>query len=231
MGTELYDQTNDARNRLFGSPGKVDPDVIGHIINPAFTEGPQWPSLRQAFSIIRSDESVMIASNGPSDPFQDMAEPNNGFKLEVIAETTEKLVADPSGNWLFKLVHAVSQQAVHSGQVADFVATHGVITMELYAEDCGLEELQNSEGMAGVMPGVEKPGMPKRIKFPTEEITLVTIQILTPDELDYVSEKRLEGRNHVHELLQKKGIYHRIELKRKSVLESAGSGWKFWKKS
>lgn len=231
MSTEIYDQTNEARDTLFSSLGNVDPDVIGHIINPAFMGGPQWPSLRQAFSIIRTSKSIKVASNGLSDPFEDMAEPNNGFRLEVIAETVEKLEADISNTWLFKLVYAISQQAAHSGQIADFVATHGVVTMELYAEDCGLEEFQNKDGMVGVILGVESPDMPKSVKFPAEEITLVTVQILTPDELDYVAEKRAEGRNHIHELLQKKGIYHRIKLNRNSVLGNGSSKWKFWKKS
>jgi len=231
MSTEIYDKTNEARDALFSSLGNVDSDVIGHIINPAFMGGPQWPSLRQAFSIIRTNKSIKVASNGLSDPFDDMVEPNNGFRLEVIAETTEKLEADISNTWLFKLVYAISQQAAHSGQIADFVKTHGVVTMELYAEDCGLEEFQNKDGMVGVILGVESPDMPKSIKFPAEEITLVTVQILSPDELDYVPKKRAEGRNHIHELLQKKGIYHRIKLNRKSVLENGSSKWKFWKKS
>ena len=53
MNTETYDQTNQARDKLFSSLGEVDSDVIGHMINPAFMGGPQWPSLRQAFSVIR----------------------------------------------------------------------------------------------------------------------------------------------------------------------------------
>ncbi|UTF60904.1 suppressor of fused domain protein [Gilvimarinus sp. DA14] len=231
MSTEVYDQTNEVRDTLFSSLGNVDPDVIGHMINPAFMGGPQWPSLRQAFSIIRTNKSIKVASNGLSDPFEDMAEPNNGFRLEVIAETAEKLEADIYNTWLFKLVYAISQQAAHSSQIADFVATHGVITMELYAEDCGLEEFQNKNGMVGVILGVESPDMPKTVNFPAEEITLVTVQILTPDELDYVAEKRAEGRKHIHELLQKKGVYHRIELNRKSVLENGSSKWKLWEKS
>lgn len=74
--------------------------------------------------------------------------------------------------------------------------------------------------MVGVMLGVESPDMPKNIQFPAEEITLVTIQILTSDELDYVSEKRAEGRARIHELLQEKGVYHHIKLQRESVLGS-----------
>lgn len=222
MSTEIYDQTNEARDKLFSSLGKVDSDVIGHIINPAFMGGPQWPSLRQAFSIIRSGKNIKVASNGLSDPFNDIAEPNNGFKLEVIAETTEELGTDISSSWLYKLVYAISQQAAHSGQIAKLVSAYGVVTMELYAEDCGLEEFQNKDGMVGVILGIESPDIPKSIKFPAEEMILVTVQLLTADELDYVSEKRAEGRNHIHELLQKNGIYHHIKLNRQSVLQSTG---------
>lgn len=231
MNTEIYNKTNEARDKLFSSLGNVDPDVIGHIINPAFMGGPKWPSLRQAFSVIRTDKSIKIASNGLSDPFDDMTEPNNGFKLEVIAETTEEIGSDISSTWLFKLVYAISQQAAHIGQIAEFISTHGVVTMELYAEDCGLEEFQNKDGMVGVILGVESQDMPKTIKFPAEEITLVTAQILTPDELDYASEKGAEGRNHIHELLQKKGIFHHIKPSRKSVLVSSSGKLKFWKRS
>ena len=40
MSSEIYEKTNAARDELFGSLGKVDPDVIAHAINPAFMGGP-----------------------------------------------------------------------------------------------------------------------------------------------------------------------------------------------
>lgn len=129
MSTEIYDQTNEAREKLFSSLGQVDPDVIAHIINPAFMGGPRWPALRQAFSVIRTNTSIKVVSNGLSDPFDDVVEPNNGFRLEVVAETKEKVGADISGSWLFKLVYAVSQQAAHSGQLASFVAQLTVLLL------------------------------------------------------------------------------------------------------
>ncbi|MGF1868246.1 suppressor of fused domain protein [Enterovibrio norvegicus] len=236
MSTEIYDKTNDVRDVLFSSLGKVDTDVIAHLINPAFMGGPQWPTLRQAFSIIRTDDSIKVVSTGLSDPFDDVEEPNNGFKIEIIAETTEDLGDDISSSWLFKLVYSISRQAAHNGKMAEFIANHGVITMELFAEDDGLDEFQNENGMVGVMIGVEHPDIPKIVQFPAEEIILATVQILTPDELEYAVEYRAEGRNHLHELMKKSGIYHYIIPNRQSLLKgvnpsSASPWWKFWDKS
>lgn len=236
MSTEIYDKTNTTRDELFNSLGTVDSDVIAHIINPAFMGGPQWPALRQAFSVIRTKDSIMVASTGLSDPFDDIDEPNNGFRLEIIAETKEDIKGDVSNSWLFRLVYSISQQAASSGQFAEFISNHGVITMELFAEQDGLEEFQDENGMVGVMIGVEHPNLPKHIQFPSEEIILATVQILTPDELKYVSEKRAEGRNHLHKLMKQSGLYHYVTPKRDSLLKDSikndkSSWWKFWEKS
>ncbi|MCP3037566.1 hypothetical protein K6X10_20445 [Xanthomonas euvesicatoria pv. allii] len=219
MSSEIYEKTNAARDELFGSLGKVDPDVIAHAINPAFMGGPSWPALRQAFSVIRTSNSIRVASNGLSDPFDDVEEPNNGYRLEILAETKEKLTGDIAGSWLFKLVYALSQQAACSGQIADFIERHGVITMELFAQDCGLEDFQNEHGMVGVMIGVEHPELPKKIQFPAEDVFLAAVQILKPDELAYVAEKRAEGRNHLHSLMKSSGQYHFVSPGRGSLLE------------
>lgn len=232
MTNEFYEQTLSSRDQLFNSLGDVDPDVIGHLINPALMGGPRWPSLRQAFSVIRDKGSIKIASNGLSDPFDDIDEPNNGFRLEVLAETSDDIGNDLSNSWLFKLVYAISQQAAHNGQLADLINEYGVLSMELYAEDCGLQEFQNEKGMVGVMLGVENPKIPKRTQFPAEEIVILTIQLLTPDELEYVAEKGAEGRKHIHDLLGAKEIYNTISANRPSLLETPkakGSRWKFWR--
>jgi len=203
MDTEIYDKTNIARQELFNSLGILDSDVITHIINPSFMGGPKWPSLRQAFSVIRTENTTRIASTGLSDPFDDINEPNNGFRLEIIAETKDNIGDDISSSWLFKLVNSVSQEAANNGQIAEYLSKYGVITMSLNALDIGLENLQDENGMLGVIIGVEHPKLPKIVKFPADEIILATVQILTPDELDYVTEVRPEGRNNIHDLMKK----------------------------
>jgi len=235
MKANVYDNTNQARDELFSSLGVVDSDVIAPIVNPSFMGGPQWPSLRQAFSVIRTNESIKIVSNGLSDPFEDIDEPNNGFRVEIVAETKNNIGSDVPASWLFKLVYSMSQQVACSGQIADFVANHGVITMELFAKDIGLEDYQNENGMIGVMLGVKAPKIPKVVKFPAEEIILTTVQLLTPDELEYAINERAEGRKLLHGLMQSSGVYHFINLDRSSLLQNEDKNhrhpwWQFWKK-
>lgn len=245
MSQNLFDETCKARDELYSSMGNVEPDVIAHLINPAFMGGPAWPALRQAFSIVHRGNNTIVISNGLSDPFDGVEEPNTGFGIEIYAETKEPIEGPISESSLFKLVYATAQQAAHSGQMADFVRKYDVITMELFADDCGLHEYQNENGMVGVIIGVEHPEIPKKVNFPGGEVILATVQILTPEELSYVVEARAEGRNNIHEKLKASGIYHFLSPGRHPLVESpvvqpvvAASGpnktsepkpwWKFW---
>ncbi|EGU60230.1 hypothetical protein VINI7043_01310 [Vibrio nigripulchritudo ATCC 27043] len=235
MYEELYEKTNISRDKLFESLGHVEPDVISHLINPSFMGGPTWPSLRQAFSIIRTIDSTIVASNGLSDPFQGIDEVNSGFFLEVYAETNEKLPENISESWLFKLVYSIARQAAHSGEFYPYIKKYGVVTMELYAEDDGLEEFQNENGMVGVMIGVENPNSSKYVQFPGGEVLFASIQILTPDELSYVVEHDAEGRKQLHNKLQEHKVNHRINPNRQSLVGALNvtdsPKWKFWRKS
>ncbi len=210
----LYEETNVARKKLFESLGRLDSDVIAHGINPSFMGGPSWPATRQAFSIIRKDGSIIIASTGLSDPFEDATDRNSGFELEMIAETKSDIGDDITSSWLFKLVYYMSQQAACNGKLKYYLEQYNVTTMELTASDAGLEDFQDEKGMVGVMLGVEHPELPKHIVFPGGNIILVTIKILTPEELKYVVEFRAEGRNKLHRLFQESETYHFCEPKR-----------------
>ncbi len=220
MSESLYDATCNARDKLYSTIGEVEPDVIAHLINPAFMGGPAWPSLRQAFSVIHRGDSTLVVSNGLADPFDDVEENNSGFGIEIYAETKEQIKGNISESSLFKLVYATAQQAAHSGQMAEFVNRYNVITMELYADDCGLYEYQNENGMVGIMIGIEHPNLPKKINFPGGEVILASVQILTPSELEYVIEARAEGRNNLHEKFKSSGIYHFLTPKRESLIKS-----------
>ena len=103
--------------------------------------------------------------------------------------------------------------------MAGFLERHGVITMELYAEDCGLEAYQNEHGMVGIMIGVEHPELPRKLRFPGGEVILASVQILTPDELTYVAEARAEGRQHLHAKLKAAGVHHFLTPGRPSLAE------------
>ena len=219
MPDNLYEATCSAREKLYSSIGEVEPDVIAHIINPAFMGGPAWPALRQAFSVIHREGSTLVISNGLADPFDDVEEKNSGFEIEVFAETKEPIEGSILESDLFKLVYATAQQAAHSGQMAEFVQQYGVITMELYADDCGLHQYQNENGMVGIMIGIEHPDISKSVEFPGGKVILASVQVLTPAELDYVVEHRAEGRNQMHQKFKEAGIFHYLARNRSSLID------------
>ena len=219
MTEKLFEATCDTRDKLYASLGEVEPDVIAHIINPAFMGGPAWPALRQAFSIIHRGNSTMVISNGLADPFDDEEAVNSGFNIEIYAETKQQIEKEVQESDVFKLVYATAQQAAHSGQMAQFVEQYDVITMELYADDCGLHEYQNENGMVGIMIGIEHPDVEKSVEFPGGNVILASVQILSPAELEYVVEHRAEGRNQLHEKFKEAGVFHYLEKGRSTLIE------------
>ena len=123
------------RNEFWRRVGKVEGDVIGHLVNPAFMGGPRWPALRQSFITVRKNSSTIIASDGLSDPFDDSDEKadktRNGFGLEFYVETPGDL--DPViGSWQFQLLWQMSQNAAYMGDVRNVLAELKYVTTELY---------------------------------------------------------------------------------------------------
>jgi hypothetical protein len=92
--------------------------------------------------------------------------------------------------------------------------------MELYADDCGLHEYQNENGMVGIMIGIDHPTLSKLVDFPGGEIVLASVQVLTPSELKYVVEYRAEGRNELHRRFKYSELYHFLVQCRASLVEA-----------
>lgn len=222
MNEVLYQKTLLSRDKLFESLGTVDSDVLAPLVNPSFTGGPTWPSIRQAYTVIRTNNSLMVTSNGLSDPFNDTIEDNNGFAIEVLAETENIINKDDlneiSQSWIFQLVSSVSQEVAYNGQIKSYIEQYDVVTMEIALNHSELSLLQNDKGMVGIMLGVEHPRLPKKIKFPAEDIILLTVKVLTPEELDYVTEYRAEGRKNLHKQFQNTRSYHYCDLNRQSLV-------------
>ena len=69
-------------DRHWQTVGSVEQDVLTYMISPSFTGGPHWPSTRQAYRVVRRDESIVLATEGLSDPFDDAEGLGNGFEME-----------------------------------------------------------------------------------------------------------------------------------------------------
>ena len=190
-GAQMLATACAARDAFYATLGAVDADVLAPLVNPAFMGGPRWPSLRQAWRVIRRNDSILIASDGLSDPFEDDDDVfvPRGHLLEVCIEAPlSAFNGDPvQASWLFDLVYQVSQNVADHGSIDLLVQRHGSVSMVLDVQDApaGVED---DKEQVGVLLAQGAPGMPPSFDMPYGEVLLLTITVLQPAELAYISE-------------------------------------------
>lgn len=218
---EHFDRSCELRDQYWKAIGEVEPDVLTHIINPAFMGGPMWPSTRQAFMTIHRPERTIIASDGLSDPYDDM-ETNianatyNGFGMEVYV-STERLTVPVQTTWQFQLTWQAAQVIADQGSVINVIKDLTYITTEFYNVDVPAE-WQNAENRVGAIIGLPDPVMPGEVKLSIEPVKMVNVKLLTLPELQYVLDHGQEGRLKLVELFLAEGNATMSTLNRKSVI-------------
>lgn len=208
------------RDAFWAGIGKVDPDVMGHLVNPTFMGGPRWPSLRQAFVTVRTGASTLIASDGLSDPFDDPADEEtksyNGYGLEFYVETPGNL--DPViSSWQFDVVWQMSQNAANTGNMQALLKQYRYLTTELYDVNVP-KEFHNDDGRVGVLLGLSSKTVPSSVTLSLETIDIINVKLLTLKELEYVVKCGKEGRDELAALLMAGSNPTYSDLSRLSVV-------------
>ncbi|WP_405134048.1 hypothetical protein [Nocardia sp. NBC_01388] len=178
-------------DEAWNSWGTVDRDMVGNLINPAFIDGPSWPALRQALTVARRADGLLVASSGLADPMAwNGAAPTNGYEVEVYALSGD-LPADSDTvatamSWLGQTVMTVANLVAQYGfAVPDAIAQDGLITIEL--ADARIPEtvagtyLDDNNTMIA-MAGLTDPEVPALVAGPLSEIRLVNVKLLTVAE-------------------------------------------------
>ncbi len=211
-----------ARAEFYATLGSVEPDVIAHIVNPAFTGAPAWPSLRQAWCVIRRPDSVIIASDGLSDPFEAGPRPL-GFGLELCAEVP---ISEAMGtlhtiarSWPFDLLYQVAMNVADHGAVAALLERYSTLSMMLPAK-FGPDGFRNEEERTGVVIGFPAIGIPGKFETPYGPVKMAVMTPLTTDELLFIErgEDMAAARAHVIELLRRTPLAHLCVESRASVV-------------
>jgi hypothetical protein len=202
----------EARDNVWNQVGKLDTQVLAHIINPAFQGMPEWPDLRQSYKIVHLENGhTIIATNGLSDPFMSdhkFYKPDvNGFGLELYIEITEPFDMAKAGfTWWYNLLYQEALQVAHSGDLLERLNEYGgTISTELY-DIPNLPDERKSEGRAPILIGAPSKIVPDEIQGPLSPISFVSIALLTMDELQLVISDKEVGRNHIAQrMLQEYG--------------------------
>jgi hypothetical protein len=196
-----FQATCEARDRFWTGVGQIEPDLIGYLISPELMGDPAWPTTRQAFRVVRRERSVIVATDGLSDPFQDLSPAGNGFEMELFVETESLSLEVLKGpgveaiktSWPFALVEHVARVVADFGGVRHNLDEMGVISLELpgLANDPLISEQVPARFIDGdtlsVLIGVPTTTAPESIlDAPNAPVRVSAILLLTAAELQHV---------------------------------------------
>lgn len=222
-------------DRHWGSVGKVEQDVLSYIISPSFSGGPYWPSTRQTYRVVRRSDSVIIATEGLSDPFDDVEGLGNGFEMELFIETADIPEhargafgeVDPlKRSWAFELVEHVAKTVADAGGITHQLDQHGALSLEIpgfsqsrYICDQLPKLFVTDDDSSGVLLGAPEPDFPTRLDdMPLSPVRLVPVILITAPELEYVRAGGRVAREDLISRLNAAGIGHLSSLHRASVV-------------
>lgn len=219
----------------WGSIGTVERDVLSYIISPSFSGGPYWPSTRQAYRVVRRGDTVIIATEGLSDPFDDAEGMGNGFEMELFIETADipeharGLLGevDPfKRSWAFELVEHVAKTVADAGGITHQLEQYGALSLEIpgfsqshHMSDQLPKLFVTDDDSTGVLLGAPEPDFPTRLDdMPLSPVRLVPVVLITASELEYVRDGGRGAREDLVSRLKAAGIGHMSSLHRASVV-------------
>jgi len=221
---EAIAQTRRARAAYWDAVGVSDVDFLGYPVSPQVLGMPAWPTQTQRFRVVRTANSLIIASEGLSDPFGafDMRGQGNGFGVEVFLEICggqELSAEDIRKTWAFKAVEHVARIFAFGQDLAAMVHDNDVLSVDLPS---------NCVPAGWIVPGVAEPagallniGQPSGrthiADMPLGPVRAVPLTPIYPEELEScLIEGASERRALANDLLTT-GIGHRMKTSRTSL--------------
>ncbi len=210
------------RHSYWEKIGKVDHDVIAYMISPEFQGAPAWPTTRQAFLVVRTSNSLIIASDGLTDLFVNTNMQDAGFGSEVYIEVGGMEAAtfeQIKQSWAFSLIENFARNVADRGGIADTVERYGVVSMELPAPDEMNTSWVSDSGQVGVLIGLSAEGRTSKLSLDDQnEIRMIPITIISPAELAFVANGGAEARKELARKLGAASINTQSDLGRKSTI-------------
>lgn len=208
-----YRQTCDALQSYWEKVGVVDLGVISYLVNPMFLGSPSWPSGKQAFKIIRTAESLIIASDGLSYPFEeDKDDQRNGFEMEVFIEVKGQQgmeLDDIKSSAAFALIEQAAGQVADWGGITKILEQFNVASSEIpVSSDAIPEKFLTPDGSVGVIFGMVAERRPKIVSnTPLSPVRMVPVTALLPSEVQEAAQS-IARRDRVAKRLSDAGYQH-----------------------
>lgn len=215
-------QHHAAVDAYWESVGKTDDDLITYLINPGFQGAPMWPNTRQAYRIVRTPDTLILASDGLSDPYpnDDSGSDRRGFGMEVFIEVKglqELLFSEITSHWVFRALQNMSMNVAQVGGLVPVLEEHGVLSIELPI-DTGPEKWMKENGFIGALIDIPISGGRANVisDTPLSQTRIVPITILYPQEIDLCATSGASRKAIADELVTK-GYGHLTDVSRPSI--------------
>jgi hypothetical protein len=205
--------------------GSLEPDLLTYIVNPQFQGAPAWPNTRQAFAVVRTATSLVLSSDGLSDPYVGSSmDERSGLGMEVFLEIVGAHACDfgaIKGLPEFALIEMVARNIAGHGGVRGLLDTHGLLSMALPMDSAFHDGWCDEDGQVGVLLGLNTPGIPDRLDLPFGSVRMVAVTPLRPIEARSAARSAAE-RAHLASCLTDRPTGHRFDRERASVLWTNG---------
>ncbi len=211
------------RDQFWGAVGQVETDMLGHLISPSLTGGPAWPTTRQAYRVIRRKNTILIATDGLSDPFSGVSGGENGFELELFIETPD---IDPEHagqageigsivkSWAFEIIQNVAGTVAGAGGINAQLDRYTVLSVEIpgVSQSHSVQtqvpkRFITDDDCIGVLIGAPRQNFGTEITdMPLSPVRIVPVTIITAAELVYIRANGAAERILLAEKLAESGI-------------------------
>lgn len=226
------------RDRYWASVGAVESDVLGHLISPGLMGGAAWPTTRQAYRVVRRGTSIILATDGMSDPFDGASGDDarvNGFGMELFVETADipAVFAGKPGeigplkdSWAFAVLKSAAEVIANAGGVTAMLDRYGVISTEFPGvRQSGPAAAQlpdrfvTEDDALGVLIGRPEPDFSGRIDdMPLSSVRIVPVVLITAAELEHLRTEGAAARTALADRLAAAPSRHVSDLNRPSLV-------------
>lgn len=196
-----FEKTCAQRDTYWASIGMVEKDVLGHLISPQLMGGPAWPTTRQAYRVVRRANTIIIATDGMSDPFNDSERDGNGFGMELFVETEDITpehagkpgdISQLSRSWAFELISNVASTVAGAGGIVPQLERYEVLSVEIpgvsQSHTIGAQlpsHYMTEDDCLGILLNVPVTAFLTRLdSMPLSPVTMVPITLITAHELE-----------------------------------------------
>lgn len=195
-----YEAIGLSRQRFWRRMGALDADALD--IDPAITAhgGREWPTMRRRLMAIRRASTLIVTTDGLSDPFTYARGDGIGYRMEMFVEVLTplpSLVPDPcvqddlARSWIAEVLVSAAGSAIAADGIRDDIAQFGLVTSEVpdalshWSAAQLPQRFFHADGSLGLVFGVPARTLPPEITDPRHPpVTLVSVGLLTAAELD-----------------------------------------------